>query len=124
MNSAKSKVWKILNTTTPKEAAYSDRILDVGIGAAASDAPNCIRGVDIGVSRDLLRGFRGVQAIGLSTATTYSLYGAGATISSAGTAAALPIAPLDTGVNGAPIPIGPCLHMSQPCSSIPDQHIA
>ncbi len=77
---------------TPEEAAYGGKILDVGVGAVASDVPNCIGGVDVGIPRDLLRGAGGAQAIGLSTATTYGLYGAGATIGSATASVALPVA--------------------------------
>ena len=76
---------------TPEEVAYGGKIFDVGIGAVAGEGPNCIGGVDIGIPRDLVRGFGGAAAISLSTATTYSLYGAGATISSASAATVLPL---------------------------------
>ncbi len=90
LGSALSKIVRRLLGRTPEEPAYGGKILDVGIGAAAGRAPNCTGGVDISTPRDLLRGFGGVEAIGLSTATTYGLYGAGAMVGSAGAAAFFP----------------------------------
>jgi RHS repeat-associated protein len=77
---------------TPDEAAFAGRLMDVGVGAVSGDAPECIAGVDIGDSRDLLRGFGGVQAVGMSTATTYGMYGAGATVGSATASVVVPVA--------------------------------
>lgn len=77
---------------TPEEVAYGGKILDTGVGAAAGDLPDCVGGTDISTPRDLLRGFGGAQAIGLSTATTYGLYGVGATAGSATASVALPVA--------------------------------
>ncbi len=91
IGSGLSKLLGRLLGRTPEEAAYGGKILDVGIGAAVGDIPNCIGGTDISTPRDLLRGVGGAQAIGLSTATTYGLYGAGATISAAGAAVVVPL---------------------------------
>lgn len=91
MGGGLAKILGRLLGKTPEETAYGGKILDVGIGAAAGDLPNCIGGSDISTPRDLLRGFGGIQAITVSTATTYGLYGAGATISAAGAATVLPL---------------------------------
>jgi RHS repeat-associated protein len=77
---------------TSDEAAFSGKIIDVGIGTVAGDAPECIGGVDIGDASDLLRGIGGVQAVGLSTATTYGMFGAGATVGSATASVVVPVA--------------------------------
>jgi RHS repeat-associated protein len=76
---------------TPEESAYGGKILDVGIGAAVGDAPNCVAGTDIRTPRDLLRGAGGASSISLSISTTYGLYGAGATVSSATAAVLVPL---------------------------------
>jgi RHS repeat-associated protein len=91
IGSGLTKLLAYLLRQTADEAALSAKLLDVGVGAVAGDAPNCVAGFDIRAPRDALRVIGGAQAIGLSTAMTYGLYGAGATISSLTTAAAIPI---------------------------------
>jgi hypothetical protein len=76
---------------TPEESAYGGKILDVAVGAAAGDMPNCVAGTDTRTLRDLLRGIGGASSISLSISTTYGLYGAGATISSVSATTALPL---------------------------------
>lgn len=77
---------------TPDEAAYIAGLIDVGIGAAARDFPGCVDDVDIRTPLALITAYGGSQAIMLSTATTYGLHGAGATVSSATATVLLPMA--------------------------------
>jgi len=77
---------------TAEEAAYSGAVLDVVIGAAAPELPDCIAGVAIGSTVDTLRFVGGVRAVTLSTGTVYGLYGGEAILSSASASVLLPVA--------------------------------
>jgi RHS repeat-associated protein len=83
---AVSRLVGALLARSPEEISLVGRLLDVYLGYKASDLPDCVGEVDISVPRDLLRGYGGIQAVFLSTSTTYALYGAGA-MASAGTLA-------------------------------------
>jgi len=92
VGSGLARIFGRLVGRTPDEVGYIGKLFDVGIGAASGNGPRCIGGVDVSGFFDALRGAGGAQAISLSTATTFGLYGAGATIGSATASVALPVA--------------------------------
>lgn len=82
---------------TAEEAAVTgqvgDALLAFGITASGNELPiPGGRDGPLGTVVDVIQGIGGAQTVGLSTAITYSIYGAGATITSAGVAAVGPAA--------------------------------
>lgn len=94
VGSAIYRLLRPLTGQTAQEAALAGKGFDATAGGviAAENAGNPLVPGALGTGLDTYQAVGGAQAIGLSTAVTAGIYGAGATIGSASAAALLPAA--------------------------------